>query len=134
MLSGATRFIPRIALEVVDVRDLAGIHLRAMTSPAAAGERFLATGELVWMADIARTLREGLGARGWAVPNRRLPDLAVRLAGRSADPSLRAITPALGRRNRHSAAKAGRLLGWQPRPARQTVLDCARSLLDQPDR
>jgi hypothetical protein len=82
----------------------------------------------------AGLIRAGLGAQGRAVPARRVPDLVVRLAARFADPSLRAIVPALGRRNRHSTAKASRLFGWQPRPARQTVLDCARSLLDQQDR
>ena len=130
MLSGAMRFLPRIAFEVVDVRDLADIHLRAMTSPHAAGERFLATGELMWMADIARTLREGLGAQARLVPTRRIPDPAVRLAARFVDPSLRGIVPALGRRSRHSTAKARELLGWQPRPASETVLDCARSLIE----
>ncbi|MFF7475811.1 NAD-dependent epimerase/dehydratase family protein [Streptomyces sp. NPDC008092] len=129
MLSGAMPGVPRIGLEVVDVRDLVDLHLRAMTSPAAAGERFLGTGEFVWMADMARVLRDGLGERGRLVSTRRLPDVAVRLAARFRDPGLREITPALGRRNRHTTEKAARLLGWQPRPARQTVLDCAESLL-----
>jgi nucleoside-diphosphate-sugar epimerase len=60
MLSGTMRGIPRIGLEIVDVRDLADVHIRAMTSPDAAGQRFLATGEFVWMAEMARVLREGL--------------------------------------------------------------------------
>ena len=121
---------PRIGLEVVDVRDLADIHIRAMTSPEAAGQRFLATGEFVWMRDIARTLRAGLGADGKKVSTRQLPDLVVRLAARFLDPSLRPIMPALGRRNRHSTEKARRVLGWQPRPAAETVVDCAKSLIE----
>ncbi|MEU8488010.1 NAD-dependent epimerase/dehydratase family protein [Streptomyces sp. NPDC048641] len=129
MLSGAMRGVPRIGLEIVDVRDLADIHIRAMTSPRAGGERFLATGEFTWMLDMVHVLREELGEDGHRVSTRRIPDLAVRLAARFRDPSLRDITPALGRRNRHSTAKAHRLLEWQPRPARETVIDCARSLL-----
>lgn len=82
-----------------------------------------------WMADMARTLREGLGDQGRKVPARQVPDLAVRLAARFTDPSLREIIPALGRRNRHSTDKARRVLGWQPRPAARTVLDCAHSLI-----
>ncbi|MFE0628254.1 hypothetical protein ACFW3D_14945 [Streptomyces sp. NPDC058864] len=130
MLTGGMRGVPRIGLEVVDVRDLVDVHIRAMTSPQAAGERFLATGEFIWMADMARALREGLGADGRKVPTRQVPDLAVRFAARFTDPSLREITPALGRRNRHSTEKARRVLGWEPRPARQAVLDCARSLIE----
>ncbi|WP_329166079.1 NAD-dependent epimerase/dehydratase family protein [Streptomyces sp. NBC_01717] len=129
MLSGAMRGVPRIGLEIVDVRDLADIHIRAMTSPLAAGERFLATGEFTWMLDMARALREELGRDAARVSSRQIPDLAVRLAARFRDPSLRDITPALGRRNRHSTAKAHRILGWRPRPARETVIDCGRSLL-----
>jgi dihydroflavonol-4-reductase len=74
-------------------------------------------------------LREGLGADGRTVSIRQIPDFAVRLAARFRDPSLREITPALGRRNRHTTEKARRVLGWQQRPARETVLDCARSLI-----
>lgn len=129
MLSGKMRGVPRIGLEIVDVRDLVDVHIRAMTSPDAAGQRFLATGEFMWMAEMARVLREGLGADGRNVPTRQVPDAVVRLAARFTDRSLRDIAPALGRRNRHSTEKARRVLGWQPRPARDTVLDCARSLI-----
>ena len=129
MVSGTMRGIPRIGLEIVDVRDLADVHIRAMTSPGAAGQRFLATGEFMWMAEMARVLRDGLGADGRRVSTRPVPDVVVRFAARFADRSLREITPALGRRNRHTTEKARRLLGWSPRPARETVLDCARSLI-----
>jgi dihydroflavonol-4-reductase len=65
--------------------------------------------------------------------HRAAPDFAVRFAARFMDRfmdrSLRDITPALGRRNRHTTEKARRVLGWKPRPARETVLDCARSLI-----
>jgi nucleoside-diphosphate-sugar epimerase len=119
---------PRIGFEVVDVRDLADIHVRAMTAPDAAGERFLATGEFVWMHDMALALRAGLGDAAAKVPTRTLPNLAVRVAARF-DGSLRELMPALGRRHRHSTDKAGRLLGWQPRPAADAVVACGRSLL-----
>jgi len=128
MVRGAMPGTPRIGLEIVDVRDLADLHLRAMTSPDAAGERFLATGEFMWMREMAQVLRAGLGPAGSKVPTRQLPDFLVRLTALF-DRSLRAITVSLGRRNRHSTDKAKRLLGWQPRPAAETVVACARSLV-----
>jgi dihydroflavonol-4-reductase len=128
MVGGKLPGSPRIGLEIVDVRDLADLHIRAMTAPEAAGERFLATGEFTWMREMAVTLREGLGTAGSKVSTRQLPDLAVRLTA-IFDKQLRSITVSLGRRNRHTTDKARRLLGWQPRPAAETVLDCARSLL-----
>ena len=129
LLDGAMPGVPRIGLEVVDVRDVIDLHLRAMTAPEAAGQRFLGTGEFVWMRDVARILEEGLGDAGRRVPRRQLPDVLVRLAAWR-DDGLRQILPGLGRRSVHSTEKARRLLGWRPRPAADVILDCARSLLE----
>lgn len=128
MLEGKMPGCPKIGLEVVDVRDLARLHVLAMTSPDAAGERFLGTGEFVWMKEIAQDLRNGLGAAAAKVRTRELPNFLVRLAARR-DPGLQAISISLGRRNRHSTAKAAQILGWEPRPAREAVVDCGRSLI-----
>jgi nucleoside-diphosphate-sugar epimerase len=127
MIGGRMRGVPRIGLEIVDVRDLADLHIRAMTAPEAAGERFLGTGEFKWMVEMAHILRSHLPDRN--ISTRQIPDFVVRLAARFADPSLREITPSLGRRNRHSIAKATTVLGWKPRPVDQTLLDCADSLI-----
>jgi nucleoside-diphosphate-sugar epimerase len=129
MLAGKMPGTPKIGLEVVDVRDLVDLHLRAMLAPEAAGERFLGTGEFVWMREIAAALKDALGEQAAKVPTRELPNFVVRLASIT-DPSLRALTISLGRRNRHTTAKAERLLGWKPRSAAQTVVECAESLLE----
>ncbi|MET8758027.1 NAD-dependent epimerase/dehydratase family protein [Lentzea sp. NPDC004782] len=110
--------VPRVGLNIVDVRDVADLHLRAMTAPDAAGERFIAVSEFMWMADVARTLD---------LPARQLPDFLLR-AFSLVSKELRPLVPMLGRSCTHSHAKASRVLGWQPRPARTTVLDCAASL------
>ncbi|MBO7744533.1 aldehyde reductase [Paenibacillus sp. MWE-103] len=128
LLQGKVPAAPRLGFEIVDVRDLADLHLRAMTADAAAGERFIAVGEFQWMADVARELREGLGQAARGVPTRTMPDALVRFLA-VFDPSLRALTPMLGRKYQRTSAKARRVLGWQPRPARETVLDCAKSLI-----
>jgi len=112
----------------VDVRDLADVHIRAMTSTQAAGQRFIAVGEFMWMTDISKTLRSKLGRSASKVPTRTLPDFALRLMSLF-DPALRAVTPSLGRKHRHTSEKAQHLLGWRPRPAAVTVVDCAESLM-----
>ena len=129
MLAGKMPGTPKIGLEVVDVRDLVDLHIRAMLAPEAAGERFLGTGEFVWMREIAAALKDALGEQAAKVPTRELPNFVVRLASIT-DPSLRALTVSLGRRNRHTTAKAERVLGWKPRPAADTVVECARSLIE----
>jgi dihydroflavonol-4-reductase len=128
ILGGKMPGNPRVGFSVVDVRDLAVAQALAMTSPAAAGQRLIATNDFMCMADIARELRATLGPRAAKVKTRTLPDAAVRLAA-TLDASLRSITLTLGRRHAFSSAKAQRLLGWRPRRGAQTVVDCAESLL-----
>src|SRR6476619_5485408 len=63
LLDGAMPGCPKLYFGVVDVRDVADIHLRAMTDPAAKGERFLASaGDFMSMRDIAKVLKDRLGA------------------------------------------------------------------------
>jgi dihydroflavonol-4-reductase len=121
---------PRIGFGVVDVRDVAELHVRAMTAPEAGGERFIAVARFMWMADVAATLRERLGPSAARVPKRQIPDFAVR-AMSIFDPSLRSVAKQLGQRVELSSEKAQALLGWSPRPVEETVVDCARSLADQ---
>lgn len=122
--------LPRLSFSLVDVRDVADLHLRAMTDPAARGERFLAAaGAPMWIAEIARVLRDRLGAAGARVPTRQLPDLLVRLASR-ADPSLRPLVPDLGNVYRASAEKARRVLGWEPRSSEDSIVASAESMIE----
>lgn len=128
LLQGSPAAVPRIGLWVVDVRDLAELHIRAMIAPEAAGERFIAVGDFMWMADIAKTLRAQLGVRASRAPTRRLPDVVFRLMSLFM-PQLRMFTAELGRRNATSSDKARRVLGFAPRSVTTTVVDCAQSLL-----
>src|SRR6202034_3196431 len=68
LLSGKIPGLPRLGFNIVDVRDVADLHVRAMTDPAAAGQRFIASGEWAWMADLAAILRARLGAQAAKVP------------------------------------------------------------------
>jgi nucleoside-diphosphate-sugar epimerase len=128
LLQGRVPANPRFGLQIVDVRDLVDLHIRAMTAPHAAGERFLGVGEFMWMSEIAQTLRSQLGAAASKVPTRTMPDFLFRMFALF-DPSLRAMIPRLGKMHRHTAAKAQRLLGWQLRPVATTLRDCAESLI-----
>ena len=128
LLSGRVPGLPRLGFSFVDVRDVADLHIRAMTAPEAAGQRFIAAGDFAWMADLAALLRAGLGDAARKVPTRRVPDLVVRLAALF-DKSLAAVAPRLGEKRAFTSAKAQIVLGWRPRSLEETVLDCARSLI-----
>ena len=121
---------PKLGFSIVDVRDVADLHIRAMTAPEAGGERFIAVARFLWMAEVAAVLRERLGDAASKVPARSVPNLMVRAMGLF-DPRIRSITGDLGKKVEMSSEKAQSLLGWSPRPVEETIVDCAKSLIDE---
>jgi nucleoside-diphosphate-sugar epimerase len=129
LMDGALPGCPRMSFGCVDVRDVVDMHLRAMTNPAAKGERFLAVaGDNMWMIDIAKLLKARLGAAAKRVPTRKLPDFLLRLAALR-DPAVKLVIPELGFVKSSSNGKAKRLLGWKPRSNEESILATAESLV-----
>jgi nucleoside-diphosphate-sugar epimerase len=125
-MSGNVPGLPRLGFNVVDVRDVADLHIRAMTAPEAKGQRFIAAGRWAWMTEMAQILRDRLGAEAKKVPTRKVPDFVLRLVSLF-DKQLASVTPGLGRKNDHTSAKAQQMLGW--RPLEDTLTDCGKSLV-----
>ncbi len=73
--------LPNIYMQMVDVRDVARLHLAAMTHPDAPGRRFLAHGVSIHFRDVAAAVDAEFRGKGYAVPLRMLPDWLLRLAG-----------------------------------------------------
>jgi len=122
--------VPDLWFGAVDVRDVADLHLRAMTDPAARGQRFLATaGDFLSILEIAQMLKRSVGAARRKIPTRRLPNWLMRVVGLF-DPQVRAVTPELGKHKNASNAKARRLLGWAPRTPEEAVLATSSSLIE----
>ena len=128
MLTGRMPGIPRLGFSFVDVRDVARLHVEAMTAPEAGGQRLIAAGTFLWLADVASILRERLGADAGKVPRRGVPNFVVR-AMSLVDPGIRTIVGDLGVKTTYSLENARRRTGWTPRPVADTIVDCARSLL-----
>ncbi len=129
LMDGAMPGAPRLIFGVVDVRDVADMHLRCMTDPAAKGERFLAvSGDFMSIHDIAKVLKARLGPAARRVPMGQLPDWLVRLAAMR-DPAVQQIIPELGKYKNATSAKAQRVLGWQPRSREDALVATAESLL-----
>lgn len=103
--------LPGFSFGMVDVRDLADLHIRAMTAEAAKGQRFIGvSGDVVTLLDIAKILKEKLGGLAAKVQTSEMED----------------ATSAPVRRS--TSAKAMRVLGWRPRGQEETIIDTARSL------
>jgi nucleoside-diphosphate-sugar epimerase len=129
LLAGAMPGCPRLYFGLVDVRDVADLHLRAMTNPQARGERFLAVaGDCMSILEMARVLKSRMGAVAKRVPTRQLPDWVVRIAA-AFDPAVRQILPELGKIKNASNAKARGLLGWVPRSNEEAILAAGESLV-----
>jgi dihydroflavonol-4-reductase len=130
LLDGSVPALPHFGFNVLDVRDVAALQLLAMTTPSAAGQRFIGSCDFYWMADIAKILKQGLGDKARKVPSIPVPDFLIRVVA-IFDPVARGRLYELGKPRKVSSEKARRTLGWTTRPARETVLDTARSLQAQ---
>jgi nucleoside-diphosphate-sugar epimerase len=128
LMDGALPGCPRLTFGIVDVRDVADLHLRAMTHPRAAGERFLAVaGDFMSVRDIALALKSRLGEAARRVPTRVLPDFVLRIVGRF-DPTVAQVVPELGKHRNGSNEKARSILGFSPRSREDALVATAESL------
>lgn len=128
LLRGKYPAMPKFSVPIVDVRDVADAHLRAMTVADAAGERFLIGGAALSLADISAVLRRHFPAYAGKLPKIILPNWLAAIAARF-DPGLRLVVRELGRDSRISNDKARRILGWTPRTEEEAIRASAESLI-----
>lgn len=129
MMNGAMPGLPRMSFGVVDARDVADLHVRAMTNPAAKGERFLAvSGDFMTLREIAQTVKRRLGDAAARVKTRELPDWLVRIVGLF-DPEAAQLVTELGKVKNATNAKAVRVLGWAPRSREDALAATGESLV-----
>jgi len=128
LMKGRYPAMPDFSVPVVDVRDAAQAHVLAMTTPEAAGERFIIAGEALSIKDIVTVLKRDFPAYAKKLPKFVLPNWLASIASRF-DPGLKLIAGELGRDARISNEKARRLLGWKPRPEDEAIRASAESLI-----
>lgn len=129
LLTGKMSGCPKINSGFVDVRDVADLHLRAMTHPDASGQRFIATaGESIWLIVIAKILKQHLGDAANKVHDRELPNTLLRIAALK-NPQVKSMIPLLGMVMNVTSAKAIRTLNWSPRSTEEAVVATAKSLI-----
>ena len=111
----------------VDVRDVAAAHILAMQNPASNGERFALAEKDLWYKDVAQVLRSnGFDkAPTFAVPVWLAKILAI------FSKELKLTIPYLGRlRSVKNTSKAKDILGWNPRPAEESIIEIAQQIQD----
>jgi dihydroflavonol-4-reductase len=126
MLDGQVPGLPKIGIEIIDVRSVADLHIRAMESPHADGERFACTAGFLMFKDIADILKEHYPDR--KIPQIVLPNFLVRLFS-FIDKSVRQILLDLGIKRQVDCSKAEKLLGWSPLTPKEAVISCAETYI-----
>ncbi len=130
LLEGKTKAVPKVDSGYVDVRDVASLHILAMTSPKAAGQRFLATtGETLSMLDVADILREAFPQFAPKLPTKTMPNALIKAAALT-NPMLKMVALIVGQYAGTSNEKAVSMLNWHPRSAREAIIATAQSMID----
>ena len=109
----------------VDVRDVATAHILAMQSASSNGERFALSEKDLSYKDIAKLLKDNGFKKA---PSISVPVwLAKFLANFNKE--LKITVPFMGKvRSLSKTSKAKDVLGWNPRPAEESVLDIANQI------
>lgn len=128
LLSGAMPLAPNLGFPIVDVRDIAALHVLALETPGLAGERFLGAGQFLTALEIANVLRERLGDKARKAPTRPMPDWLVNILALF-NAEVRGIKTEIGKVRHVDASHAKERLGWTMRPVEDTIADCGDSLI-----
>lgn len=119
--------LPDLYFPTVDVRDIAYMHIKALTTLASIGERFIGSDQILSFQDFAQIIKDDNPSR--KITTRVAPHWVMKLIGLF-DPAVRGIIPQLGWRHDVSNAKARDILGIEFRDARQAVRDVAKYLIE----
>jgi len=126
LFDGRTPALPSNGFSIVDVRDVAAMHVAALQDPAAAGERYLATAEYMPFPRVAEILRAAYPDRN--ITSRHVPDWIIKLMARFGGPT-RQIINDIGNEKIFDGSKGEALMGRKYIPARQSILDTAESAI-----
>ena len=125
-MDGSSPAIPKIGFDMVDVRSVAELHILAMESPSAAGERFIGSAGFLSFKEVASILREAYPDK--KIPRRELPNFMTRFVS-MIDGTLKPILIDLSVKRTLDNSKARNQLGWDPISPKDAVLACAESVI-----
>lgn len=120
--------LPNFGFTAVDVRDVAELHVKALTDDSSIGQRVMGVDQFVWFVDMAKDIKA-------AFPTRKIrtavaPNFMVKFLGLF-DPAIRSIVPGLGKSQKADNSRAKDLLGRDLRDVRESVVETARDLIDK---
>ena len=126
MIQGKVPMIPDVGMGMIDVRDVARLHVKAMIAPGAAGKRFIAaSAEPIEMASVAGILKNAGYSK---VPSRRAPSFLLKFAALF-DPEAKGMIPFLGQRASFDNKATFEILEWRPTPIETSFKEMAAAIL-----
>ena len=128
ILQGQPPALPKIGFDIIDVRSVADLLIKAMESPKAADKRYIASAGYLTFREIALLLSAQYPHR--KVPSGELPNFAARLFS-VFEPALKPVLLDLGIKRKAYIDKAKSELNWEPLPLKEAVMACAESLFKQ---
>ena len=125
LISGKFPMIPALSFPFIDVRDVAILHLKAMTTPEADGKRFIAAhSEPTWMYEVA----EVLSAAGYEkIKLKKAPSFMLKLIGLF-DNKTKSLVPMLDKYVPCDNSQTVKVLNWEPMPWEQAFIEHAKSI------
>ncbi len=130
VLDGSMPMAPDLGFAIVDLRDTAELHVRCIEEPGLANERFLAAGKFYKIIEVADVIRANLPPEHTKkVPKKVMPNWMVSILSLF-NPGVRSIKSEIGKSRHVDASHAEKRLGWKTRPEDQSIVDCAKSLIE----
>lgn len=129
LLSGKYPGVPHMNMPVVDVRDIAKMHVLAIETKEPSGGRYIGVARTVWFIELSSALRKSLGDQAKKAPKFELPNLMVRLIGLF-DPAAKSIVPELGLDRKMDNSRTRKAIGIKFIPVDEAVVDSAKSLIE----
>lgn len=128
LLEGKVPMCPDVGFGIIDVRDVADMHYRALTAEGIRDERFVCSGPFLKFIDVAQILTANLGEQARKVPTRKMPDWLLKLLA-IVRPELKQVVAELGNVRGGNSRHAMQRLGWTMRAPEEAILATARDLL-----
>jgi dihydroflavonol-4-reductase len=126
LMNGSFPAVPKIAFSLVDVRSVVDMHIKAMKSPAAAGERFICANSFMSISEIAAILKQNYPNH--KIPKATLPHFLLKVIAK-VDKQTAPVLVELNTERKHDNSKAKKLLNWSPYSDEQSIIDTAESLI-----
>lgn len=121
--------VPKLNFSIVDVRDVAAAHVKAMTMEEAAGKRFIVNASEMWMKDIAQVLVKEFKSQGYNVPTMNCPNFVLQLRSLY-DKTVKKFLPQVGKVLKLDNTQMKDTLKITPRESKETIIDMAYSLIE----